>query len=209
LTSKKIQIVRVADRVVLDAELVTGLRPEDLIDIDRQWLPLRQRVVRGLRDAGVPQENWPESSGWNWVRKSAALKLMAIRGFGIRLEERWIGVSMINVAQFSAKLAPDQNKPLVYLEFIETAPDCWPEKIAGVAPKFAGCGAQMLRQVVFESVEEDFQGRVGLHSLDQSRSFYERHGMTFIEIDATKENLAYYEFTKETAAAFLRSGDKT
>jgi hypothetical protein len=60
----------VADRVVLDAELVTGLRPEDLIDIDRQWLPLRQRVVRRLRDAGVP---------------------------------RWIGVSMINVAQFSAK----------------------------------------------------------------------------------------------------------
>jgi hypothetical protein len=66
----------------------------------------------------------------------------------------------------------------------------------------------MLRQVVFESVEEDFHGRVGLHSLDQSRSFYERHGMTFIEIDATKENLAYFEFTKETAAAFLRSGDK-
>ena len=97
MTSKKIEIVRVADRVVLDAELVTGLRPEDLIDIDRQWLPLRQRVVRRLRDAGVPQENWPESSGWNWVRKSAALKLMAIRGFGIRLDERWIGVSMINV----------------------------------------------------------------------------------------------------------------
>lgn len=53
MTSKKIEIVRVADRVVLEAELVTGLRPEDLIDIDRQWLPLRQRVVRGLRDVGV------------------------------------------------------------------------------------------------------------------------------------------------------------
>lgn len=142
------------------------------------------------------------------MRKSAALKLMAIRGFGIRLEERWIGVSMIYVAQFSAKLAPDQNKPLVYLEFIETAPDCWPVKIAGVAPRFAGCGVQMLRQVVFESIDERFHGRVGLHSLDQSRRFYERHGMMFIEVDATKENLAYYEFTKETAATFVRCGDK-
>jgi len=32
--------------------------------------------------------------------------------------------------------------------------------------------------------------------------------MTFIEVDAMKENLAYYEFTKETAAAFLRGGNK-
>jgi len=124
LTSKKIEIVRVADQAVLKAELVTGLRPEDLIDIDRQWLALRQRVVRRLNNAGVPPERWPESSGWNWVKKSAALKLMAIRGFGIRIDERWIGVSMINVAQFTARLAPDQQKPLVYLEFIETAPDC-------------------------------------------------------------------------------------
>ncbi len=208
MTSKKVEIVRVADRVVLEAELVTGLRPEDLIDIDRQWFPLRQRVVRELHNAGVPLERWPENSGWNWIKKSAALKLMAIRGFGIRLEERWIGVSMINVAQFSAKLPPDQRKPLVYLEFIETAPDCWPEKLTSVAPEFAGCGVQMLRQVVFESLDEGFHGRVGLHSLDQSRSFYERHGMSFVEVDTNKENLAYYEFTKETAAAFLRSGDK-
>ena len=208
MTSKKIEIVRVADQAVLKAELVTGLRPEDLIDIDRQWLALRQRVVRRLNNAGVPPERWPESSGWNWVKKSAALKLMAIRGFGIRIDERWIGVSMINVAQFTARLAPDQQKPLVYLEFIETAPDCWPVKITGVEPEFGGCGVQMLRQVVFESLDEGFHGRVGLHSLDQSRSFYERHGMTFIEVDAKKENLAYYEFTKETAAAFLRVGNK-
>ena len=118
-----------ADRAILDAELVTGLRPDDLIQIDREWLPLRQRVVRALNDAGVSSERWPESSGWNWVKKSAALGLMAIRGFGIRIDERWIGVSMINVAQYTAKLAPDQRKPLVYLEFIETAPDCWPVKI--------------------------------------------------------------------------------
>ena len=149
MTAKKIEIVRVADKTVLKAELVTGLRPDDLIDIDRQWFPLRQRVVRRLNDAGIPPEYWPESSGWNWVRKAAALKLMAIRGFGIRIDERWIGVSMINVAQFTARLAPDQRKPLVYLEFIETAPDCWPVKITGVAPEFAGCGVQMLRQVVF------------------------------------------------------------
>jgi len=37
LTSKKIEIVRVADQAVLEAELVTGLRPEDLINIDREW----------------------------------------------------------------------------------------------------------------------------------------------------------------------------
>ena len=40
-----------ADRAILDAELVTGLRPDDLIQIDREWLPLRQRVVRALNDA--------------------------------------------------------------------------------------------------------------------------------------------------------------
>ena len=208
MTSKKIEIVRVADKVILEAELVIGLRSEDLIEINRQWLPLRKRVFRSLRDAGVPQVNWPKNLGWDWDRKSGALGLMAIRGFGIRLDERWIGAAMINVAQYSAKLAPDRHKPLIYLEFIETAPDCWPEAISGVPPQFAGCGVQMLRHVVFESIDENFHGRVGLHSLDQSRGFYERHGMTFIDIDATKENLAYYEFTKEAAAAFIHRGDK-
>jgi len=36
LTTRKIEIVRVADRAVLDAELVTGLRRDDLIQIDRE-----------------------------------------------------------------------------------------------------------------------------------------------------------------------------
>lgn len=57
MTSKKIEIVRVADKVILEAELVMGLRAEDLIEINRQWLPLRKRVFRSLRDAGVPQVN--------------------------------------------------------------------------------------------------------------------------------------------------------
>lgn len=207
MNTQTIQIVRYADKEIVDAELVTGLRPGDLAEVDRHWLPTRQRIHRWLRDRSVPQSQWPQNGGWDWKRKSKALQLLAIRGFGIRVGDDWQAVAMINVAQYFSRLPNSSGKPLVYLDYLEVAPLNWPEKISGNLPMYGGCGSLLLRQAVLESNEEGYHGRVGLHSLDQSRSFYERHGMHLIEIDATKENLAYYEFTKEIAKQFLLRGE--
>lgn len=208
MTGKTIQLLKSDDGSNVDAELVTGLRAEDLIEIDQQWFPKRQRIHRELHQRGVPPDQWPQNGGWNWKRKSKKLQFLAIRGFGVRIGDDWQGAALIDVASYCSRSSKDPRKPIVYLDYLEVAPANWPEKISGKAPLYLGCGSQMLRQVVFESVDEGYSGRIGLHSLDQSRAFYERHGMSLIEIDAKKENLAYYEFTKEESESFLAKGDR-
>ena len=207
MTGKTVQLVRSADGSPVDAELVTGLRPEDFVEIDQQWLPSRQRIHRNLREQGVPQSQWPQNGGWNWKRKAKLLPLLSVRGFGIRIEDEWQGAALINIDEYSSRSKSDVGKPIVYLDYLEVAPANWPKRISRREPEYLGCGSHLLRQVVFESVDEDYGGRIGLHSLDQSRTFYERHGMKLIEINAKKENLAYYEFTKEESDAFLAKGD--
>lgn len=206
MTAAVVSLVRTEDQTLVDAELVTGLRPAALQQIDQQWLPMRQRIHRSLKQRGVPRSRWPQNGGWDWTAKSRVLQLLAIRGLGLRIGDRWQGAALINVAQYHSRSPDSRGKPLVYLEFIEVAPHNWPSRISGTTPTYSGCGSQMLRQVVFESFDEDYAGRVGLHSLEQSRSFYEYHGMAFIETDAKKGNLAYYEFTRQAAAHFLSCG---
>lgn len=207
MTGIAIQIVRLSDQALIEAELVTGLRVADLAEIDQQWLPMRQRIHRWLRDQQVPRTQWPQNGGWDWTVKSKSLQLLAVRGFGIRVDDQWQAAAMINVAQFESRLPISIGKPLVYLDYVEVAPTNWPERISGNPPMYGGCGSLLLRQAVLESIDEGYHGRVGLHSLHQSRSFYDRHGMQLIEIDAKKENLAYYEFTKEIAKQFLLRGE--
>jgi hypothetical protein len=60
----------------------------------------------------------------------------------------------------------------------------------------------MIVAAIQQSLDEEFEGRVGLHALPQSVGFYERCGMTRCAM-GDKRSLSYFEFTAQKSGIFL------
>ena len=69
------------------------------------------------------------------------------------------------------------GKPIVYIDYLETAPWNWNLNKIGQIGTYRSVGSILFRQSVIQSKEESFRGRIGLHSLPQSVNFYESLGM--------------------------------
>jgi hypothetical protein len=90
---------------------------------------------------------------------------------------------------------------------VEVAPWNWTIEEIGQQPQFKGIGSTLIREAVLLSLEEEFEGRVGLHSLPKAEWFYaNRCGMEALGRDAAKQDLVYFELTKEGAQRFLNGG---
>lgn len=105
------------------------------------------------------------------------------------------------------RIAEQRGKELVYIDYVETAP--WNIKAftqaMSLQPLFSAVGTRLLEAAVRLSIDEGFQGRVGLHSLPASEGFYlSGCGMTGVERDPNKQKLLWCEFTPEQAERFLR-----
>ncbi len=73
-------------------------------------------------------------------------------------------------------------------------------------PRFKGVGTRLLQAAVLRSREEGFEGRLGLHTLPQSQTFYvEVCGMQALGLDADYQGLAYLEFAPDNTSAFVDS----
>ncbi len=101
-----------------------------------------------------------------------------------------------------ARLPKQERKPLVYVSYLATAP--WNYREITEQPKFSGVGTVLLRAAVAISIDTEFKGRIGLHSLPKAEYFYERHGFECLGADPQKEDLKYYELSPEVAAVFMR-----
>ena len=99
------------------------------------------------------------------------------------------------------------GQPLVYVDYLESAP--WNRRIllpSGQAA-YSGIGSILMRVAVERSLDEEYKGRVELHSLPQANAFYANIcRMTDLGPDAKHENLRYFEFTPEQAKAFIDRG---
>jgi hypothetical protein len=72
-------------------------------------------------------------------------------------------------------------------------------------PRFSGVGTVLMAAAIQFSIDEEFSGRVGLHSLPQADDWYRKCGMTDLGPDAgEKQNLRYFEMTPEQAKEFLK-----
>ena len=108
---------------------------------------------------------------------------------------------MVMVAGKEARLAPDAGKPLVYVDYVESAP--WNVIPLVEEPLYSGIGVVLMRTAVQLSYDEGFHGRVGLHALDQAEKFYQQKcGMQGCGFDPDYHNLPYYEMTRDIAARF-------
>ena len=111
-------------------------------------------------------------------------------------------VSIAN-ATYTAMAEGAIGKPIVYVEYLESAP--WNQPWHAER-RLGGVGTSLLHQAVALSDEEEFSGRVGLHALPNSESFYLSHRMSDFGPDSRhKERLRYFEYTAEVLDEMLSS----
>ncbi len=181
------------------ASLVDGVTRELLETAELAWASLRIEGARRLKSAGG---DVPEHWHWDWRRKSSKIDLLAYRCFGIECDGEMQGLMLVNTTNCASRLAGTRGKPLIYVDYIETAP--WNLKEFTSQPRYGGVGVRLIEAAVRFSLKEGFGGRVGLHSLPQSESFYENVcGMTRGEIDQHYENLRWFELTAVNGKKFL------
>ena len=193
---------------VIDTVLLKDLRTEEYreanlfqgIDVD---------TLRGIQEGWAPEfeaagaDARPEDAHWDWVRKSlAAMQNPFIYEiYGIEIDQQTQGMMLAakgGVNSFS-RHQDHPRKPLIYVDFLATAP--WNRPLLTPRPRFKGVGRTLIMTAVTLSYEEEFSGRIGLHSLPGAEPFYrESMGMYDFGGDPDYHNLRYFEFSQSMAA---------
>ena len=147
-----------------------------------------------------------EHGHWQWGEKVAAsAHLLSLPTFALESGGEAQGLMLVQTDGCFGRLPEQKGKPLVYITYLSAAP--WNLRAYGT-PRFQGVGQVLLRAAIEKSIELEFKGRIGLHSLPQSESFYQRRGMKGLGRDADKENLEYFEMTADAASEFIKKGIK-
>jgi hypothetical protein len=150
-----------------------------------------------------PPGQKPEDSHWDWRRKARAVSgFLGYQSFALLCGEELQGLMMTNDIA-SARLREQFGKPLLYLEFVATAP--WNRPKLQDPPRYRGVGSVFILAAIEASREAGFKGRVGLHSLSEAESFYEQKcGFMRLGADSSHQNLTYFEMTETQADAFCQ-----
>ena len=193
------------------AAIIDDLLPLDaLFTAEEQWCLSRIKVLRELSLALVKRGEWPESVHWNWAYKAAILepsRLEAfgdIRLFGLQAVGQWQGL-LFGLSEGHFTRQGVLGRPLVYVDFLESAPWNWTIEAIKQVGRYRGIGGQLMELAVRWSLSLGYAGRVGLHSLAQASGFYSgRCRMKDLGLDANYDGLCYFELTELDADAFLR-----
>jgi hypothetical protein len=169
----------------------------DLIEeTERLWRPELRRLRSEALARGVPENKIPlEHEHWNWKRKyERAITSDHFWGFVLNdggAQAVQALLMMSDTPAHRGRLAPQFGEPLIYIEYIEVAP--WNLRPLNDRPRFTELGPALFEQAVEFSRSLGYQGRLALHSLDQSVTFYRRCGMT--ECERERMGLSLYEYT--------------
>lgn len=196
-----IYLQRVADGKFLAADLCDEITDEHVRFWEKRWVPPMMAALQEKLRQGVPPDKWPQDLKWDWQTKAAwARKLLGMKTFSVLCAGELEGLMIINSTK-EARLPEQRGKPIMYIEFLSTAP--WNRREIVQDPRYRGVGRALVLAAVQLSIIEEFKGRIGLHSLPQADEFYAaKCGMTAVERDPKKQNLMYFEMTEEQATTF-------
>ena len=201
-----IDIVRTEPPAVVQAELFDDVTVEHFLETQLLWRPVVVDAAKALHRKGVARNEIPAHWHWNWESKASELGVLAFSFIGIECGGKLQGLMKLDVATHSSRLSGQEGKPVVYVDYLETAP--WNVKslmtALGAKPEYSAVGTRLIEAAVRRSIAEGFRGRVALHSVPGSERFYlEVCGMAAVEPDSAKQNLLWCEFTPEQARAFI------
>jgi hypothetical protein len=109
---------------------------------------------------------------------------------------------LVDLATHFARVQAHKGLDICYVELLATAP--WNRPKFSAKPKYKGVGRQLMATALSLSVDLEFKGRVGLHSLPESESWYPPLGFIDCGFDDAKK-LQYFEMTEEGAALFFQT----
>jgi hypothetical protein len=203
-----IYLLEVAGAQAVEAQLVDAIEEKQLVDWQTEWQPALFKILQSMKQRQVPMTEWPQSWHWNWRAKISQVQdLLGFQGFSVVCEGLTQGLMRVDLSQF-ARLPGDAGKPLVFVDYLEAAP--WNRPELGQIQRYKGVGTALISAAVKFSVDEGFKGRIGLHSLPQSETFYrDRCGMIDLGSDSAHQNLKYFEMTPAQASAFLADREDT
>ncbi len=185
----------------VDAELLSPVNTEDLVEAESKWLPKLRDVYTEM----IAQGQLDRVYAWQsrWKSKDEILNDPNYLVIGVKASNQIQGLAKLIVKGHSSKV--DGVSPIVYLDFVESAP--WNVKrymnILGQNPRFKDAGLELLKATVRHSQAIGCEGRVGLHSLPESEDFYRYAGMFEHGKDANKGDLVYFEFAEAKAMNFI------
>ncbi len=188
----------------VEASLINGVTRDEVEMAEALWKPFLGQQLKRMQAEGVPPGRWPQHSHWDWRQKQKVTEeYLAYRMFGIECESEMQGLMLVSTAGKQCRIESQKGKPLAYIDFLAAAP--W--NVPGVVgeTRYAPVGSILVATAIHLSHEEEFQGRIGLHSLPQADEWYRsKCGMTDLGSDSAVQNLRYFEMTPEQASEFLK-----
>ena len=208
------QLYSPAENRTRDVDAYEGVDASSVEYVKQEWVPILQerRQLAAIRlkqlvdpnnddwqrllgEYGVPDAHW----NWDEIVKPDETRITHA-AFCIRTGSN---VEALMVTDLTRRCKLDQQKGdhLVYIENLAVAP--WNRGAIASPRKLGGLGKMMLAVAVKLSESEGWNGRVGLHSLPQSESFYTECGFARVKVDRNYENLWYFELSIDKANEFL------
>lgn len=190
-----VYIIDTASGGLVPASLMVISDEQVLTDIESVWGPARRSAVERLRNQGRAVDH----GHWDWRNKAGRVRAGYYRLAGLWCDGGWQGLIAVVRAPRPSLLG---GGPMLYVDYLETAP--WNYRPFRAPPRYAAVGSHLIRWAVLTSLAEGFDGRIGLHSLEEAEGFYENKvGMTRAGPDPRYYNLVYFELTADAAARFL------
>lgn len=188
----------------VDAELYDAIADNNASDFENLWKPPLKEAVSRLQQpvGGKAQASInAQDAHWRWGEKVAGRSPLVWKSFAIECEGRTQGLMMVKMTHL-ARAAEQAGKGIVYVDLISSAP--WNRPKTTSNPRFANVGRVLLAAAISLSLDEEMEGRIGLHSLSQSEEWYRgRCGMTEFDPDPNYQDLRYYEMTAAQAKQFI------
>lgn len=182
------------------AELWDAITDAQVSDWEKLWKPGAQELRQRVRELDLDPDAKVETSYWNWDEKVEAIEgLLSSASFSVVADGVTQGMMILDYLP-SCQLPEQKGKPLVYVSYIEVAP--WNQKpMPEIVPQLTGVGSLLMRAAIETSRQNEFAGRIGLHSLRRADNWY-RNKCRMTEFGQSKQGLRYFEMTPDQADAF-------
>lgn len=176
------------------ATLASGLSVAEMATVDAQWTPFLHLAVTDAVGRGVFRYDLPDHKHWEWERKARAMGAESL-AFAIECGGETQSLMIVRTDRVS-RLPEQAGEPLVYVDYLATAPWNLPDLVTQA--RYKKCGTRMILAAIEHSTRLGFGGRLGLHSLKGAEEFYRRQfGMHDLGRDPRYESLRYLELPGE------------
>lgn len=188
-------------RMFEPAEVFREVDQKNIDDFERLWKPMLKNRRDEFPSWAEAKDANVQDSHWDWTGKAKdATCSLQYETFALECSGETQGLMLVDMTKFG-RVDRQKGRELVYIELLATAP--WNRPKLVPKPRYKGVGRILLVTAISLSVELEFKGRVSLHSLPQSESWYRTQaGFTDGGYDSAKK-MQYFEMTEAQASAFI------